>query len=1068
MERGIAWLLRWLAVIEPTLPGPMPDPIGTRFMTTIKTLACQLAQRLRIAAPGCTPMASSGSAAVAATALLAIAAPVLAQPRITSFTADNRGQVIIDFDTDMRASDIENPQAITVYGAGPDGISGTSDDRLVTFTARLDPLNPRSLTVNANTDPDERYSFVLRSEFALSLAGVELDGEFNGPGVPSGNGQAGGDFAFYTRLPDGNPTARIVTNVGIIDIELYKGQTPLTVQNFFDYANSGVWDRTFVHRSIPDFVWQAGGYASNNFQRIDQNAPILNEPGISNTRGTIAMAKLSNNPNSATNEWFFNLVDNSANLDQQNSGFTVFGKVTNNAGLAIMDEIATYPRINAANINSAFSDLPVLDDSEFLDEEGEQIPEPDVRQKDLISIDRISILFDTIFEPFQSIDESQSYTFFGPDGSTARVSLFNLDGGPVVNPEGIAQVIFGSGNSINRITFLEPFSSSRIGVQISGASKVGSIIDKRSPGNNKLAFILCDAPLGTLNIRSLSGYDINQTRLPDGTILPADIDGDGQTGDPTALILSGGTLNQLRLSEDLTGSVIAEQGVRTIRVNGQTSDCTFVIDGPTTIVPTFTLGRVQNSTIDAPNHGIATIKAINWVGQEGQQIIARGIRTIQVTGLSSQGVQGNFYPNLVLSGLSGNTPTLSNATINGDVRDATWDITGSLGAVNIRYAASRWTLQTTGNIGTINAGRLAATNIVNSQFINRINTGEWNAGTLLANNIGSLIVRPNPGAQADGSFEANIQFQGTPLQPFSIGTLDFRGPVRNASIAIASNRIARNIYFRSTIDNSTITVSSKLSQFRALGLTRDTTLTVPNTDNITIGRWVGGTISAGTGTIRNLRTLGYNGEPGDLFANVTARSIQNTTLARGGSYKGTFDVDLPTSIMIQGDAVDSVFNLGATNLRSSVINQRIVVMGDMRYSRIQATGQLGLVALGGMIDSQILTGPTSIFNTVQTIPDSNPGLTTADQIKAVTVLGSNAIVTNSFVLTGILGSFSMNGVMIDNNDAPFGVAAGIINSFRVKLSNGLERFYYDTLPAPQAWGDFQIRAEFQIPTEQSQ
>ena len=144
------------------------------------------------------------------------------------------------------------------------------------------------------------------------------------------------------------------TNQGTVDIELYDDQAPITVANFLRYAGRGDYNNSIIHRNVPGFIIQGGGhtYLPNPFTgqpvffKIPADAPIQNEfsPSRSNIRGTITMAKLGGNPNSATSEWFFNLSDtNAANLDYQNGGFTVFGRVLTPApgtGMDVVDAIA--------------------------------------------------------------------------------------------------------------------------------------------------------------------------------------------------------------------------------------------------------------------------------------------------------------------------------------------------------------------------------------------------------------------------------------------------------------------------------------------------------------------------------------------------------------------------------------------------------------------------------------------------------------------------------------------------------------------------------------------------------
>lgn len=141
------------------------------------------------------------------------------------------------------------------------------------------------------------------------------------------------------------PYLRLHTNQGDIDIQLLPDSAPFTVKNFLTYANRGDYDNSIVHRLVAGFVWQTGGYQWKGGQVVQtqQDPPVRNEYKISNTRGTLAMAKLGSDPNSATNQFFFNLGNNASNLNSQNGGFTVFARVANNAGLAIMDKISRFP-----------------------------------------------------------------------------------------------------------------------------------------------------------------------------------------------------------------------------------------------------------------------------------------------------------------------------------------------------------------------------------------------------------------------------------------------------------------------------------------------------------------------------------------------------------------------------------------------------------------------------------------------------------------------------------------------------------------------------------------------------
>ena len=164
--------------------------------------------------------------------------------------------------------------------------------------------------------------------------------------------------------PDTEQAVRFDTTKGIFDVALYATATPLTVSNFLNYANRGDYSNSVVHRAVTNFIVQGGGFksANPNFTSIPTNSSPLNEPGIANLRGTIAMAKMAGNPNSATSQWFVNVADNTANLDNQNGGFTAFGRVCGN-GLAVADAIAALPTTSyVVPVNGGatqFDDVPV-------------------------------------------------------------------------------------------------------------------------------------------------------------------------------------------------------------------------------------------------------------------------------------------------------------------------------------------------------------------------------------------------------------------------------------------------------------------------------------------------------------------------------------------------------------------------------------------------------------------------------------------------------------------------------------------------------------------------------------
>ena len=138
----------------------------------------------------------------------------------------------------------------------------------------------------------------------------------------------------------GPKKVKLETTMGDMVIELNEEAAPVTVKNFLQYAEEGFYDGTIFHRVIPDFMIQGGGFTAEMTKK-ETRAPITNEAanGLRNERGTTAMAR-TNDPDSATAQFFINHADNDFlnYVDNSNPGYAVFGKVIE--GMKTSDKIA--------------------------------------------------------------------------------------------------------------------------------------------------------------------------------------------------------------------------------------------------------------------------------------------------------------------------------------------------------------------------------------------------------------------------------------------------------------------------------------------------------------------------------------------------------------------------------------------------------------------------------------------------------------------------------------------------------------------------------------------------------
>jgi cyclophilin family peptidyl-prolyl cis-trans isomerase len=184
--------------------------------------------------------------------------------------------------------------------------------------------------------------------------------------VPSGNKGAIINLSQYFSAAAA-PTNLVMVNssMGNFYIQLFPTNAPITVANFLEYVTNGYYNNIIIHRSVPGFVIQTGGYQDNDsLAAINTFPAITNEFGISNLQGTVAMALVGSNPDSATSQWFVNLTNNSSILDATNTAgnppFTVFGQIVGN-GMAVVDAIAALPidDFTTLGFSDVFSTVPL-------------------------------------------------------------------------------------------------------------------------------------------------------------------------------------------------------------------------------------------------------------------------------------------------------------------------------------------------------------------------------------------------------------------------------------------------------------------------------------------------------------------------------------------------------------------------------------------------------------------------------------------------------------------------------------------------------------------------------------
>jgi cyclophilin family peptidyl-prolyl cis-trans isomerase len=166
-------------------------------------------------------------------------------------------------------------------------------------------------------------------------------------------------FATENNMSDTQTKVKLTTTLGEIIIQLNTEKAPVSSANFLTYVNEGFYNGTIFHRIIPGFMAQGGGF-DTSFNQKAVHAPIKNEAnnGLANNRGTLAMAR-TNDPNSATAQFFINYKDNSflnhTSPTASGWGYAVFGEVIE--GMDVVDAMAK----QATGNRGGHQDVPKTD-----------------------------------------------------------------------------------------------------------------------------------------------------------------------------------------------------------------------------------------------------------------------------------------------------------------------------------------------------------------------------------------------------------------------------------------------------------------------------------------------------------------------------------------------------------------------------------------------------------------------------------------------------------------------------------------------------------------------------------
>ncbi|MFG0292711.1 MAG: peptidylprolyl isomerase [Phycisphaerales bacterium JB065] len=963
------------------------------------------------------------------------------------FEADDRGNVVLQMSQALDGNTV-NGTTVQILLAGPDGLLGTADDEVADVVVSYDALN-NQITIDGDFDQSTRYAIRIDGDQIRDAKGDFIDAEFMGMGNETGDGVAGGEFLVFTRPPENDLVARIFTEFGNIDILLFRDTTPITVANFLNYAQSGRYDETFFHRLVEDFVLQAGGfYADEDFSEVETDAPIMNEFNLSNLFGTIAMAKVSGDPNSATSQFFFNLADNSENLDNQNGGFTVFGEITPES-FDVLAALAGLTTVDASSQNGAFGDVPVIDPDAV---DGDLTPD------DVIVLTRVSIIQDVSSQPFQQLGADNTEVFTSNyAGNNSRVYIYDLDGVNTGNIADFVSVVFSPhSNAVQSIVIHSGFEG-RIGISVAGANSVGVIRDMRATEQGQIAFIASEVIVGSIYLRhSVAGMDLAGFTLGGGFQIDEDVARDGNDIDNLlGVYVQNGYVGSLTILGDVEADIVLEGGTQLIRILGQTIDSTIRIGNAgydalpnPPAVTNVVLGNADNTGISSAVP-LGLVRATNWTNSSDQiaEILAPTLRNLTITGNPAQGLAGDFEANLTLTGDADAQFSLLSAFVRGSVFGSTWDVTGDVNLLRFVTAFSASTANFAGDVRNLIAGVVSGATIDVGGQMNLVRSFEWEASFFTsASAVRAFQVLGHAGLNLAGNFSGDVVINQD-QDDLPVFNVRVNGNATNGAIAIGSTLYTAVIV--GNTDNFELVGPGDAYNILIYGDSVETNVEWGSIINVLrVGNYTDGEI--GTNSVN--RFIAY----GDVSGDFDIRQ-SNLFVVYGDADFDLFSNSI-ADMRIYGDLLNSEWNFEGTGSSGTQSLGSLLITGSLQDTIITADRNIGSITAKGMFNSELYVGaPEGQFG----LPDSPDDMdlnATIGSIRITGIGGNQDSMANSFIVAGRIDSAYVFRPTTSNFGTPFGIAAGSIGQvttvfpgFTVSRSN-------PNAVLPQ--GDYEVRIGF--------